>query len=175
MRLGPLIWALIGIDAILIIVVALLVTGVIWQPPATSQDSGSPTASAPSQPGPSESATSDGDQDDETVFASPTRNIACTVSAAQVTCGAAELASPPQQEDGCELSVGYVVTLSAVGVELPCAQRPAVADAGVAVLEYGQSAVVGDITCESTEAGVTCTDARSGAGFRIARAGITNL
>lgn len=37
----------------------------------------------------------------------------------------------------------------------------------VKVLPYGSSVTYGDVTCESAESGMTCTDALSGHGFTV--------
>ncbi|WP_284294808.1 hypothetical protein [Luteimicrobium album] len=109
-------------------------------------------------------------------FASPSRNISCTVTASEATCGIASLAKKPTPVEGCDGTVGYVAKVAADGtVTTPCVPRggkPKAAAKSVHVLDYGESVTVGKLACTSSETGVRCLDKSTGKGFTIARAGI---
>ncbi|MEK8225124.1 hypothetical protein NKG05_01775 [Oerskovia sp. M15] len=50
----------------------------------------------------------------------PSKNITCTLGEQGVSCGIAELASQPAPVEGCKGTTGYMVTLTAEGVDIPC-------------------------------------------------------
>ncbi|MFC8731493.1 hypothetical protein ACFT5B_03415 [Luteimicrobium sp. NPDC057192] len=109
-------------------------------------------------------------------FASPSRNIACTVTSAEATCSIANLAKKPAPVDGCDGTVGYVAKVASDGtVTTPCVahrDKPHAAPKSEHVLSYGESVSVGNLACTSSETGVRCLDKSTGKGFTIARAGI---
>jgi hypothetical protein len=110
-------------------------------------------------------------------FALPSGNITCAMAADGVTCTIADFTyKPPKPAEKCKGTTGHVVTLDARSATFPCVDGPppAVADAGVKVLEYGSTSKVGDFTCTSSTSGVTCTNG-SGVGFRLARGSWQNL
>jgi len=139
--------------------------------------SGSPAAT------PSAAATSDTGKNTEPVvterFAAPSRNITCSMTATEARCAIAELAKKPAPVDGCDGTVGYVVTLNAEGkVDTPCvapADQPKAASSGTEPLAYGKSVRMGKLVCSSSETGVECRSKGTGGGFTIARAGIRTL
>ncbi|KRD41533.1 hypothetical protein ASE38_18315 [Cellulomonas sp. Root930] len=137
-----------------------------------TSDDGSPGATASSTPSDSSSATSA----EPLAFASPTGNIACTMSVDGVTCTIASYTYAPPVVAGCTEVTGHVLVLNADGVAFSCVDGPPPAVAGddVPVLEYGSSTSVGDYTCRSATDGVQCIDA-SGAGFQLARASWSEL
>ena len=109
---------------------------------------------------------------------SPSRNITCTIGDAGVSCGIAELAAQPAPVDGCTGTTGYVATLTADGVQIPCvpsADQPRKAADGVPVLEYDQTKTVGSFTCTSSKTGMRCTDSGTGKGFNMAKAGVSSF
>ncbi len=110
-------------------------------------------------------------------FASPSGNIACTMSADGATCTIANFTYAPPTVAGCTGTVGHVIVLNADGVAAQCVDgpAPAVAPAETPVLEYGHSSTVGPYTCTSATDGVTCVETASGTGFRLARASLTML
>ncbi|WP_421740619.1 hypothetical protein [Cellulomonas sp.] len=135
-------------------------------------DDGSTGATASSTPSGGSSATSA----EPLAFASPTGNIACTMSVDGVTCTIASYTYAPPVVAGCAEVTGHVLVLNADGVAFSCVDGPPPAVAGddVPVLEYGSSTSVGDYTCRSATDGVQCVDA-SGAGFQLARASWSEL
>ncbi|MBO3084553.1 DUF6636 domain-containing protein [Cellulomonas fengjieae] len=135
-------------------------------------DEASATASASSRPSSTASATST----EPVEFASPTGNIACTMSVDGVTCTIASYTYAPPVVDGCSDLTGHVLALNADGVAFECVSGPPPAVAGddVPVLQYGETTSVGDYTCRSATDGVQCTDA-SDVGFRLARASWAEL
>ncbi|KQY44526.1 hypothetical protein [Cellulomonas sp. Root137] len=137
-----------------------------------ASDGGAPGATASSTPSDSSSATSA----EPLAFASPTGNIACTMSVDGVTCTIASYTYAPPVVAGCTEVTGHVLVLNADGVAFSCVDGPPPAVAGddVPVLEYGSSTSVGDYTCRSATDGVQCIDA-SGAGFQLARASWSEL
>jgi hypothetical protein len=112
-------------------------------------------------------------------FAAPSRNITCTMTTATATCAIAQLTVKPAPVDGCDGTVGYVVTLGADGnVDTPCVaskNQPHVASSKLTQLAYGKSVTMGSLTCSSSETGVECRVKGTGKGFTIARIGIRVL
>ncbi len=110
-------------------------------------------------------------------FQSPSGNIFCLILAdpesTWVRCDISDFTyAAPTQE--CGPDVGFHA--GSVSIE---AMAPAsiggcfgdtVADPSYPVLAYGQRAVGGDISCTSTESGMTCQNLASGYGFRLAKA-----
>jgi hypothetical protein len=178
-RLSPGWIAFIALDVILVgIVVAFAINlagGAPGPAPAegagTSVEAPAETPDAPAEnPGPvavtGESVTS------------PSRNITCTIGEQGVSCGIAELATQPAPVDGCTGTTGYLVTLTAAGVEIPCvptADQPKKAGDDVAVLDYDQTKTVGSFTCTSSKSGMRCTDSETGKGFNVAKAGLSSF
>jgi hypothetical protein len=111
-------------------------------------------------------------------FASPTGNIACTMSVDGVTCSIAHTTVAPPVVEGCTGTTGHVVMLNAAdGVSTPCVDGPApvAASADTPVLEYGSEQSVGPYTCSSASNGMTCVVEGSGVGFRLATAELATL
>jgi hypothetical protein len=113
-------------------------------------------------------------------FQSPSGNISCQLgtfidsgvvrgtAACQV--GQHDFTAPPRPAncdggwgDSVGLTEGRRATLQCHTDTLLGSSEP--------VLEYGQSRSARSITCESTQAGVTCTDSNSGHSFSISRDG----
>jgi len=157
------------VDAVLVVLLLILAIGYLNRGGGDDDGSAQTTtgASAASTPSASSSATSN----EPVAFASPTGNIACTMSVDGVTCTIASYTYAPPVVAGCTEVTGHVIGLSADGVAFQCVSGPAPAVAGddVPVLDYGLTTSVGDYTCRSATDGVQCTDA-SGTGFQLARA-----
>lgn len=111
-------------------------------------------------------------------FRSPSGNILCEISDDGARCDIANLASEPAAVDGCEGTIGYVVQVTGDGVVEPCVpaeQQPSAAPEQVPALDYGESTSEGDFECVSETSGTSCRDTETGAGFNVARAGITTF
>lgn len=134
---------------------------------ATGAATGAPTDAA------SEAPTPDASSADAVVFALPSGNIACELSAQGATCTIANSTATPPVDDTCPGVLGLVLTVDENGAATPCVEgaAPGAAAAGTPVLEYGQSETVGDYTCTSSATGVSCQNDASSAGFKLARAG----
>lgn len=192
---GPLLF-LIGFDVILVVIAIMVGINTFGSPktpgPTASSQSQSTLSEESQTPAPSESApapetseTSAEPDEEETadeeltgvqMFASPTGNISCEISALGARCTIADLAQKPQANvGGCEGVIGQVVILSAQGTELPCVAEqdgPNQAPSDYRKLEYGQDLWVNNYRCQSESDGVTCTDNTTNRGFSLARAGI---
>lgn len=112
-----------------------------------------------------------------TGFQSPSANIFCAIllddQGSYVRCDIAEF-SYQVPEQPCDGSVGFHAGSAHIDGAAPAAIGgcfgDTVVDPGYPVLEYGQRAVGGDISCTSTEAGMICQNVVSGYGFRLAKA-----
>lgn len=103
-------------------------------------------------------------------FVSPSRNIACTLTAEQARCDVLEREWPAGgQATGCPTSGAAAEMTGAVlagGRATPvCGPVPA---ATGAVLEYDTGVRIGDVVCVSRQSGLVCQSA-SGHGFRLSR------
>lgn len=188
-RMSPGLLAFLIVDVILVIAVVIAAIVILGgdddtssaRPSTTTTAPASPTDDAdPSEPAepttePGEETTSpEGPTDEPTLFASPSGNISCSISAEGARCGIAQLASKPAAIDSCDGTVGYVYVVTESGVEVPCVDkgdRPKKAEGGTTVLDYGEEATGFGYTCESAEDGVTCRYDETGRGFQLARAG----
>jgi eukaryotic-like serine/threonine-protein kinase len=104
-------------------------------------------------------------------FASPSRNIACVMTADQVRCDVASTTwqLPPKPAD-CTGAFGTGAAVSGTGSgQLTCA-GDTVADPALTALPYGQGVRFAGVVCVSSETGMRCTNAATGHGFRVARA-----
>ena len=177
-RLGPALVAFIVFDVLLVVWAIWLVVSMGSDDPEGSGGAEpSASASTPAAVEPTSDA-GDGPEPGTETVASPSGNITCEVSPSGAECGIASLASEPAPVAGCDGAEGYVVTLTSEGVSVPCVSaedRPAKADATIGILDYGQAVTVNNFTCDSTEAGMKCTDTSTGKGFTLARAGITEF
>ncbi|MBN9102030.1 MULTISPECIES: serine/threonine-protein kinase [unclassified Pseudonocardia] len=104
-------------------------------------------------------------------FATPSRNIACMMSADEVRCDVAQNSwkTPPKPAD-CIGDYGNGARLAGTGSgELTCA-GDTVADPSLTVLAYGQGVRFAGVVCISRETGMRCANESTGHGFRVARA-----
>lgn len=102
-------------------------------------------------------------------FTSPTGAIGCMLDDAFVRCDVREnVWNLPPRPAECEFDYGQ-------GVSLAAGEEAAMVCAGDTTLgageplAYGMSITRGSLSCESTQTGVTCRDARGGHGFTVAR------
>lgn len=96
---------------------------------------------------------------------SPTGNIRCELDGDTVACSLAETRYDGDLE-GCG---DTELTIRATGEEVaPDCGSPVAAD-GAQTLEYGTTAVDGNMACTSRQDGMTCWDVRSGHGFMVSR------
>jgi hypothetical protein len=104
-----------------------------------------------------------------TGFTSPTGNIGCFIDRESVRCDIADRDwEPPAKPTGCDLDYGQGIELPAGGAaDFVCASDSAL-DGGEP-LPYGQSIAAGTLRCESSEAGMSCSDAETGRGFSLAK------
>ena len=182
--LSPTIIALIALNVVLVAIAVMV--GLSMGSDGTEESAESPDPAQSSASGlaspdtddasPLPSATPLAVGADAKQVASPTGNITCTVSPEGAECAIASLATEPEAVDGCDGSVGYVVTLTNDGVQTPCVPAvPGKADAAIPVLAYGAAESVNNFQCESTESGMRCSDTNTGQGFTLARAGVTRF
>jgi hypothetical protein len=108
-------------------------------------------------------------QDVGQFFYSPSRNIGCVISAESVGCAANEYSyEPPPQPAGCELEWGRSVGVTATGPGKFTCIGGLLAPPDSPTLEYGRSTSAGEISCDSSEAGIRCENT-GGHGFLLAR------
>ena len=101
-------------------------------------------------------------------FQTPSGNIGCYLDRSGARCDIRERNwAPPPAPASCELDYGHGLTLDSDGATLVCAGDTTLG--GPATLAYGSSSQRGRFLCQSAEAGVTCTDVTTGAGFFISR------
>jgi hypothetical protein len=160
-----------------LVVAAIVVLGGGSDGGGTTADPSAPAAQAASGAA-TDGATSGATSDVATSFASPTGNIACTMSPDGVTCTIANIQYSVPASEGCTGTTGHTVMLNeSDGVTTPCVEgpAPAPASADTPVLEYGQTQTVGPYTCTSGSNGMSCVVDETGAGFRVATAALTTL
>lgn len=104
-------------------------------------------------------------------FATPSRNIACQLSAESARCDVAQRSwqTPPKPAD-CAGDYGGGATLSGSGSGALTCAGDTVADPSLVVLDYGQGVRFDDVVCVSRETGLRCQNTATGHGFRVARA-----
>ncbi|HCX85497.1 MAG TPA: hypothetical protein DHV14_10285 [Micrococcales bacterium] len=153
---------------------------------ATATSSSTPAAGATdgtdASPAPSADATASGTQEFTPPegalaladFTLPSRNISCALTDEQADCWIAEATFTPPAGDACEWR-GQLVVMTSDGVAMPCPDAaPGPGADGVAVLEYGQTTVVGPWMCTSSDSGLECSSLADGTGFTLARASFTS-
>ncbi len=108
----------------------------------------------------------------EPSFRSPTGNIGCIVASGIARCDLRKRDWPlPDRPGNCPTEVDY-----GQGLQVGRTGRGRVVCAGDTTLDptatklgYGTQSVVGPFTCVSQEAGMTCTNTRTGHGFFLSR------
>jgi hypothetical protein len=144
--------------------------------PSGTPVAGSPSSSTPRPNPPGISTVVDGATDssygaDVTRFATPSGNIACAMSAAEVRCDVAQRSwTIPPAPPGCAGEFGAGTVLAGTGRgELSCVSDT-LADPGLKVLDYGTAVRRDGVVCASRETGVRCENESTGHGFQVARA-----
>lgn len=110
----------------------------------------------------------------QTLFASPSGNIWCSISEAGARCDIAEKTwDPGAQPAACTAPVwGPGVLVDGNGPQIVCADASIVGGGG-GTLAYGRSVTVGDYACASSEAGMRCVQNSTGRGFSLSRRAYT--
>lgn len=158
--LGAGVVALIVVDALLLLVFAVLLIQSL-----TSSRTGAeppPTVNAtPTEPAVGEAV----------VFASPTRNITCSIREDAANCEIAHFMYQAPTLDGCEGSVGYEIEVTADGARWVCrtGSPPPTPSDTIADLPWARSTTAYGFTCTSEGNGVTCRHDDSGHFFSLAR------
>lgn len=139
-----------------------------------------PTASATPSPTPSPTPSSQSPPVDKSLpniigsidsFTSPTGNIGCYISSDSARCDIRDRTfSPPPEPEECGLDWGNSVEVAADVAGFACVGDTVMGSE--ATLKYGNSTVVGDFGCRSTETGVTCINRKTMHGFLISRAAV---
>lgn len=96
---------------------------------------------------------------------SPTGNIRCELDGDTVACSLEETRYDEDVEDCGDSQF----TIRATGEEVALDCEGTVGAEGAETLEYGQTAVDGNVACTSRDDGMTCWDVRSGHGFMVSR------
>lgn len=174
-KLSPGWIAFIVLDVVLVVAAIVFAVNLLGSPDTSAGGAASPSVESSAEPTPDEGLETDGGADVE-VFASPTRNITCTISADAATCGIAELNQEPAPNASCDGTPGYLAKVDPNGnVTQPCVgkeDQPKAAPRDMAALKYGKEKQAHGFTCRSEKTGMTCVADETGAGFTIAKAGI---
>jgi hypothetical protein len=104
-------------------------------------------------------------------FVTPSGNIACSMTTAQVRCDVAQNSwKLPDKPASCTADFGNGTVLAGTGRgELACASDT-VADPGLKTLDYGSAVWASGVLCSSRESGVRCENPQTKHGFQVARA-----
>jgi len=162
--------------AVAIVAVLVLGNAAGWFGGGQRTPRAAPTPSAPPPPPPGITTVVNADLDDSygagvARFASPTGNIACSMSGAEARCDLAQNSweLPPRPADCAgEFGTGAVLAGTEAG-KLSCVSDTLV-DPSLKVLDYGTAVRLGTVVCASRETGVRCEDDRTRHGFQVARA-----
>jgi hypothetical protein len=103
-----------------------------------------------------------------TGFISPTGNVSCMIDVDLARCDIIDRDwSPPPRPADCEFDYGQGISIApGEPASFVCAGDTAFgADE---VLPYGDALTAGPLRCESADSGITCRDADTGHGFRLA-------
>jgi len=101
-------------------------------------------------------------------FRTPSRNIGCSVSKQGARCDIGEREwKPTPANEPCRVDYGNGISLNNQGAQFTCAGDTTLG--APTVLEYGERAQRGEFFCDSSQAGVTCSNLETGAGFFISR------
>ncbi len=174
-RLGPGLTAFVVVDVVLVLVLAGLGIAALAErgsrEPVVAPPSSSPAAEE------SPDATAPAGPDDAAAleqFVLPSGNIWCAMGEDEATCTILSIAyDPPAPREGCDVELGHVIRVTRAGdVEFTCeaAQEP---PADATELAYGEGSTIGEMSCLSSRNGAHCRHDPSGAGFTVARAGVT--
>jgi len=101
-------------------------------------------------------------------FSTPSGNIGCSVGKQGARCDIGEREwKPTPPGEPCELDYGNGISLGSAGAQFTCAGDTSLGAPDV--LDYGQRAQRGEFFCDSSQAGITCSNLETGAGFFISR------
>ncbi len=99
-------------------------------------------------------------------FRSPSGNISCAATDAGTRCEIADYAyEPPPRPKKCKFDWGGSVTVGGEFAGQVVCVSDSVANPSAPVLDYGQTNTVGNVACESSEAGIRCESSATGHGF----------
>jgi len=135
--------------------------------PASDQDHTTTVTESPPAPPPS------GPARHLSLFQLPSQNVGCYMSTQATGYARCDIGdrtwSPPPRPDSCgDLDWGQGVEVSGAGSgQIVCA-GDTTRDPSAPVLSYRQKSRAGPMLCESSEAGVTCTNTHTGHGFFLA-------
>lgn len=114
----------------------------------------------------------------QTIFRTPSKNIACTVRKDGVRCDINDRSwTPPPKPASCELDWAAGLILGKTRkIDFTCkgdASLTIITDAET--LEYGQAVQAGDYLCRSERSGVRCENTDTGHGFTLSAAKYTTF
>ncbi len=159
---GPAVVTLIVIDAVLVLTFAFMFgqRGLPSPPPGIAERAVSTSSSATSSP-----------TVEPVRFASPTRNIACTIAPDAANCEISQFMYDAPTLDGCSADVGHEIEVTPEGAHWVCrtASPPPTPGPEVTDLDWGDSVTEYGYTCSSENDGVTCVHDESGSSFHLAR------
>ena len=160
--LGAGVVTLVVIDAVLVLVFVFLLGqhGYLNGPggPADASPTSTPTATA-----------------EPVRFASPTRNIGCTITPDAANCEIAQFMYATPTLEGCTGDVGHEIEVTPDSAHWVCraGAPPPAPGPDVADLDWGKSISAYGFTCTSENDGVTCVHDESGNAFSLARRVVT--
>ena len=106
----------------------------------------------------------------EAFFRTPSRNIVCGLSPDTVRCDIIRKTwTPPPKPATCEFDWANGLYIDAGETGITCAGDTVIGEAGQ-TLEYGNGLRSGTVMCDSESIGITCTDEKTGHGFKLASA-----
>ena len=102
-------------------------------------------------------------------FQTPDHNVACIAAGGEVRCDVQNRSwSPPARPASCsdQVDFGQGVEVGSGPARFVCAGDTAL-NPSAAVLADGAATASGDITCETSGGGITCTNEATGHGFSL--------
>lgn len=148
------------------------VTVVETAPPAETAPSDDGTDAEEPEDAPELDSEVETDPEQFEAFRSPTGNIGCIISDEGARCDIAQRDWNAPRPAGCPAASDYGQGLTVDDEDGPgtvvCAGDSTL-DPAAPVLAYGESASIGDFTCTSEQAGVTCRDDGDNRGFFISK------
>lgn len=104
-------------------------------------------------------------------FASPTRNISCSIAPDAASCEIAHIMYEEPTVEGCDGDVGHEIEVTPDGARWVCRTEapPEPPTDDIEDLPWGKSVTAHGYTCTSENDGVTCAHDESGHTFSLAR------